>query len=746
MQQTSSWRILGPGGGGAQYIPTISPFDDNTVYVACDMTGTYLTHDGGASWRQINFHSRVQAAAFDPHTPGVLWAGATGLYVSRDNGDSWQLVFPAPDRVTGETNTGDHAFHRYLSTDNWPGGSIEAICIDPADTQTMVIGVNTAFVDRPGEYHLRLLCTQDGGKSWAGPFDAEGTHFVKSFIPEKGKAYIFTDAGGFVYDAATHLQTALPMPQGVPQVEDVTMGVGTNGQPVFYMTTGYTPQDGTFHSGVFRSCDMGQSWRELTCGLDADCPKGLRRVFTRVAVSQSDASTVYVSLSEPMSDDTRAPDNAETFFGIFISRDGGEHFQWALRIGNRNPANRTLGWVETDFSTGWGGAPFNLGVSPNTTDICYASDWGTTYKTQDGGLTWQQVYANPHGDGTSTTRGLDVSLCYHLAFDPFDKNHIAMCCTDIGLLDTPNGGDSWNHRQDGVPHKWVNSCYSVAFDPDVPGRAWSTWTNCHDLPRPKMFRRGFDKRLGGVCRSEDGLKTWRVTSDGIDEHNAATCILLDPTSPVGQRTLYMAGMGSGVYKSTDDGYTWQNKSQGITGNLNVWKLYRQADGTLYAVVARGLENKVEIDGALYVSHDGAESWQNIALPDTFNAPNFLAWEEGQPNKLYLACWPRELNGQERWGGLIASDDGGKTWRQLYDECSHVYGVATDPDAPGTLYISTFENSVLRSDDDGATWRRLAGYDFKWAHQPVLDIHHKDMLFVCTFGSSLWYGPREGSRA
>ena len=45
-----AWRILGPGGGGAQFHPAVSPHDPNLVLVACDMTGAYISENGGKSW------------------------------------------------------------------------------------------------------------------------------------------------------------------------------------------------------------------------------------------------------------------------------------------------------------------------------------------------------------------------------------------------------------------------------------------------------------------------------------------------------------------------------------------------------------------------------------------------------------------------------------------------------------------------------------------------------------------------
>ena len=45
--RNDAWEVIGPGGGGAQFHPTVSPLDPNVVFVGCDMTGAYLTKDGG---------------------------------------------------------------------------------------------------------------------------------------------------------------------------------------------------------------------------------------------------------------------------------------------------------------------------------------------------------------------------------------------------------------------------------------------------------------------------------------------------------------------------------------------------------------------------------------------------------------------------------------------------------------------------------------------------------------------------
>src|SRR3954454_21508894 len=59
-ERPGGFTVIGPGGGGAMYLPTISPHDPATAFVSCDMTGEYLTHDGGASWRMFNLRGRAR--------------------------------------------------------------------------------------------------------------------------------------------------------------------------------------------------------------------------------------------------------------------------------------------------------------------------------------------------------------------------------------------------------------------------------------------------------------------------------------------------------------------------------------------------------------------------------------------------------------------------------------------------------------------------------------------------------------
>ncbi len=80
LPQDKGWTRLGPGGGGSMFAPAVSPHDPKTAVLTCDMTGQYLTRDGGRSWRMTNLMIHVDSFAFDPSDRNRIYAGANALF------------------------------------------------------------------------------------------------------------------------------------------------------------------------------------------------------------------------------------------------------------------------------------------------------------------------------------------------------------------------------------------------------------------------------------------------------------------------------------------------------------------------------------------------------------------------------------------------------------------------------------------------------------------------------------------
>src|SRR5262249_47766227 len=115
--QAADFTIVGPGGGGAMFHATISPHDSTEALIACDMTGSYITHDGGRSWRMFNLRGPVRFFAFDPLQAKTIYAGNQGLWRSTDDGESWNLIWPRPSTVDVRMNS-DHADETFISDAN----------------------------------------------------------------------------------------------------------------------------------------------------------------------------------------------------------------------------------------------------------------------------------------------------------------------------------------------------------------------------------------------------------------------------------------------------------------------------------------------------------------------------------------------------------------------------------------------------------------------------------------------------
>ena len=74
---------------------------------------------------------------------------------------------------------------------------------------------------------------------------------------------------------------------------------------------------------------------------------------------------------------------------------------------------------------------------------------------------------------------------------------------------------------------------------------------------------------------------------------------------------------------------------------------------------------------------------------------------------------------------------------------HVYDVTVDPRDPDVLYCCGFESAAYRSPDRGRTWSRIRGYNFHWGHRVIPDPADEEMIYVATYGGSVWHGPCGG---
>ena len=716
-ERPGNFRVIGPGGGGAMFNPTISPHDVNTVLVSCDMTGSYITHDGGRTWRMFNLRGVVNFFVFDPKDPKTMYAHATGLWRTVDGGETWNLISPAPSTVQGVKMNSDHADEIIVAPSD-PLGELYAMAIDPDNSKTLFVAAGQK--EKPA-----LFASRDSGSSWQRQVDLPGgvRRIWVGSNSASGERTIFvgTASSLAVVQGADIQDFKLPT-----KATDLSLGFSSNGQSTIYLTS---------EKGAFVSVDSGKTWHpSLLPGSGAK--------VRAIATSLHHPEVAYVSYSDLSLE-------GKNWMGVAKTTNSGQDWHLVWKESTDAASNVHDAWITPRFGITWGENPLNITVADQDPNLSYGTDLGRTMLTTDGGATWNGIYSRKVNGTGWTSVGLDVTTNYGVHFDPFDSKRIFITYTDIGAFRSEDDGASWTSATMGVPQEWTNTTYWMVFDPKVKGRVWSVNSGTHDLPRPKMWRHtSVTKYEGGVCLSEDGGKTWTKSNTGMDP-TAATHILLDPTSPIDARVLYVTGFGRGVYKSVDGGRSWKLKNTGITQSEPfAWRLARSGNGTLYVLIARRSEDGSignEKDGALYRSTDGAEHWQRIALPAGVNAPNGLAVDPESPDRLYLAAWARATGQHGEGGGIYISENGGNSWQVVFDKDQHVYDVTIDPSNPKTLYAAGFESSVWRSTDRGMHWKRIPGFNFKWAHRVIVDPEHQDQIYVTTFGGSVWHGAVNASK-
>ena len=717
------FKIIGPGGGGAMFHPTISPHDPNTVLVSCDMTGSYITHDAGKSWRMFNLRGVVRFFVFDPLDQKVIYAQSSGLWRSQDQGETWSLIYPQPSSVKGIKMSSDHS-DEDLIVEPDPLGDITAMAIDPSGSKIFYV---VAGDRRKGTF--ALFISRDGGQNWAKEEELPGMAnklWVNPYSPSDARVLLI--AGSHFVEKKTSSGMQKISGPSANTFTDISAGFRKDGKPLIYIIG---------DESAFASDDEGTTWRKASLG-----PGGGK--MRAIATSLRNPDTAYVSYRE-------LEEGGSKWLGVAKTTNAGRTWQPVWKE-DSNPAAKPAknihdAWITERFGSDWGENPLALAVAEQDANISYGTDLGRAMRSRDGGASWVAVYSRKSGENGWVTAGLDVTTTYGYHFDPFDHNRQFISTTDIGLFRSEDGGQSWISSTRGVPKEWMNTTYWIEFDPEVKGRIWSVNSWTHDLPRPKMWRRkGIRDYRGGVCRSDDGGRTWTKSNGGIEE-TAATHVLLDPASPPTARVLYVAAFGRGVYKSVDGGKRWKLKNNGITQKEPfAWRIVRDTRGTLYVLVARRSEDGsigTEGDGAIYRSTDGAENWRRVTMPEGSNAPSGLAVDPSAPDRLYLAAWARDKGEHGEGGGIFLSVNAGDTWTRVLDRDRHVYDVAIDPRDARILYASGFESSAWKSNDHGESWTRIPGFNFKWGHRVIPDPEDPKKVYITTFGGGVWHGSVDG---
>ena len=404
----NTWTIQGPGGGGGQFIPTVNPLDPANVFLRCDMTGAYVTTDNAASWRMFNVRNVVNDFEFDPTDQNTAYTVSTGLYRSEDKGPTWNMVYPAPADMLREHMEGDHAEHWLETITGQPEGEQASLLyklrVDPADGSHLWLARST-----PWGSSYYLLLSNDRGASWrrlvTGLSGQPLAIFPGSWWDKPTEVLVITTGESVKADELTGQSMRLNLP--VTSLADADGGRGEQGTLLYAVSGGR----------IYLSTDIGTTWKSVTTSTLSGGN------FNTLGVCESKPEVVYLSCN----------DYSGNQYGILKTVDAGVNWAWVYRVGGSVLTNnlRDKGWLDNLYGPDWRGSALSVGTSPSDPDISYVSDYGGTIRTLDGGKNWDQIFSTTNADGSATSRGIDVTSCYGVHFDPFDSLHIFVSYTDI---------------------------------------------------------------------------------------------------------------------------------------------------------------------------------------------------------------------------------------------------------------------------------------------------------------------------
>jgi len=344
-------------------------------------------------WRSIGpFRGgRTVAAVGIPSQPHVFYIGVNngGVWKTDDAGRIWTPIF-----------------------NDQPSGSIGAIAVAPSDPNVVYVGSGEGL-QRPD------LATGDGiyrsgdaGKTWTHYGLRDGQQIPTIAVDPRDPNRLFVAVLGHPYGANAERGIFRSTDGGktfdkVLYRDENTGGIDVAIDPsssnVVYAALWEQRmgpwENGVFTgpgSGVYKSTDGGTTWKQLTLGAEK-----LGRVGLEVCAA--DPKRLYAIVDAKNG-------------GLYRSSDAGE--TWTL------VNNKAEIWER--------GGDFNeVRADPKNPDVLYVANV-VTWKSVDGGKTWQSFRGAPGGDD------------YHRVWVNPNDTKIILIGSDQGAIVTLNGGASWS--------------------------------------------------------------------------------------------------------------------------------------------------------------------------------------------------------------------------------------------------------------------------------------------------------------
>jgi photosystem II stability/assembly factor-like uncharacterized protein len=293
------------------------------------------------------------------------------------------------------------------------------------------------------------------------------------------------------------------------------------------------------------------------------------------------------------------------------------------------------------------------------------------YKTADGGKTWTHI-------GLETTRQIG-----RVIVNPRDPNTVYVAAlghvygpnADRGVYKSTDGGATWQkvlYKGDGI------GAIDLAFDPSNPQTVYAAmWA----VRRPPWFIYAPANGSGsGLFKSTDAGRTWNQLTSGLPTEGLGRMgIAISAANP---KRIYVVADAKegGLFRSDDAGATFTR----VSGDNRVW-----TRGWYFEKVAADPKNPDVVyvpNTGVYKSIDGGKTWGAPMKASPGGDDYHMVWVSPDDSN-------RMIVGGDQ--GTIVSVDGGQTFSSWYNQpTAQLYHVAPDSRFPYWLTAAQQDSGAV----------------------------------------------------
>ncbi|MEL7185417.1 MAG: glycosyl hydrolase [Pseudomonadota bacterium] len=654
----------------------IDQSNPSTWYVAVGSGNIFKTINAGTTWTPIfddEGSYSIGCITIDPNDPNTLWVGTgenvsgrhvgygDGVYRSRDGGTTWEKM---------GLDDSEH---------------IGMIRVDPRDSNTLFVAAQGPLWSGGGD--RGLYKSTDGGENWRK---------------------VLGDGVG--NDEDDDQYTGVNEVHMDPRNPDVMYAVTWQ-----RLRNVAVVLDGGPGTGIHKSVDGGETWRELTNGLPEEMMGK-----TGFAISPQNPDVLYatIELDNRTGGFWRSDDGGENWEkkNDYLSSATGPHYYQEL-FANPHREGHVYQMDSQLHETRDGGDTFKplvhdtkhvdhhaLAFRDDDEDYLLIGTDGGVYESHDEGATWRFI------------SNLPITQFYKVAVD-YDEPFYNLYG---GTQDNnTQGGPSRTMNVSGIQNSdWFVAMFGdghqPAVDPNNPDIVYAQWQQ-GNLTR-------YDRRTG----EQIYIRPQAREGEKPDRYNWDAPILI---SSHDSKTLFFGTQR--VWRSDDYGDTWRPISGDLTRNEkrthlpvmgrtwsydSPWDLYAMSMYNTIANLSQSPidENLIYVgtdDGLIQITEDGGANWRRIdRLPGV--GPRFfvndIKADLHDPDVVYVVVDDHKNGDFAPY--IFKSENRGRSWTSIASSLPerHILWRVVQDDVNSELLFLGTEFGVFFTVDGGAAWTKLKG--------------------------------------